>query len=256
MGGSLFASLDREAFVRQLRAEGVALGLRLPSGVVEDLLSFAASSPCYADRNTRFGFKAENRAHAEAVMGKPILVGQYFNTEDQCLSAARLRADPALRWIAAKYLESVPKYVGTNLWWTFAVRPLDADRDRHAHMYHRDVDDFHFFKYFFYLTDVNPGDGAHVCVLGSHWKPPRIRFGDAWNIRRYSDGEIESNYPIDKIVEICGSAGTGFAENTLCIHKGLTPTKEPRLLIQVQFALFDYGAMHDRRELASLRSID
>jgi hypothetical protein len=57
------------------------------------------------------------------------------------------------------------------------------------------------------------------------------------------------------ILEICGAAGTGFAENTLCVHKGRTPSREPRLLLQLQYALFDYGVMHDRRAPAALKMI-
>jgi hypothetical protein len=157
--------------------------------------------------------------------------------------------------IAAEYLKSMPVFVGTNLWWTFAVNALEEDRDKHAHLYHRDVDDFRFLKLFFYLTNVEPGDGAHVCVVASHIRPPSIRFGDKWNIRRYSDAEVRAFYPNEQIVEICGTAGTGFAENTLCVHKGLTPKTDHRLILQLQFGLFDYQVMHDIREPSLLSSV-
>ena len=71
-------------------------------------------------------------------------------------------------------------------------------------------------------------------------------------IRRYADAEIEQTYDPVAIREICGQAGTGFAENTLCIHKGRTPVRHPRLLLQLQFAMFDYGVMHDRRRQQDL----
>ena len=82
-----------------------------------------------------------------------------------------------------------------------------------------------------------------------------MRLGDRWTIRRYSDSEIARKYSASKILEICGPAGTGFAENTLCIHKGRTPTCENRLLLQLQFSLFDYGVMHDQRDAAALTLI-
>jgi hypothetical protein len=160
-----------------------------------------------------------------------------------------------LCWIAGAYLDSVRTFVGANLWWTFPVQASDEDRDRHAHRFHRDVDDFRFFKFFFYLTGVEEGDGGHVCVVLSHRHPPAFPRGDQWNIRRYSDAEVSSFYPADRIVEICGPAGTGFAENTLCVHKGRTSQREPRLLLQLQYALFDYGVMHDQRDPAVLRRI-
>jgi hypothetical protein len=82
-----------------------------------------------------------------------------------------------------------------------------------------------------------------------------LRAGDRWNIRRYSDDEVARCFTPDQVAEICGPAGTGFAENTLCVHKGLTPTREPRLLLQLQYALFDYGVMHDRREASALQMV-
>jgi hypothetical protein len=255
MTESQFADLDREEFLDRLRHDGVAHGLTLPAQTVADIRAWAQLEPCYADRDQRHGFKLAQRADAEAKLGKPILLAQYFNAATQCPAIARLAADPALQWIAARYLQSVPTFVGANLWWTFPVKALEADRDRHAHLFHRDVDDFRFFKFFFYLTDVPAGEGAHVCVVASHRDPPRLRASDRWNIRRYRDEEIEATYPPDRVHEICGDAGTGFAENTLCVHKGSTPSSEARLLLQLQYALFDYGAMHDRRHADALRTL-
>lgn len=255
MGDTQFPGLDREDFVRRLRHEGIAYGLKLPAGAVAEILAWAQQQPCYADRDPRHGFTLAQRAEAEARLGKPVLLAQYFNVATQCPTIARLAADPALQWIAARYLESVPTFVGANLWWTFPVRALQADRERHAHLFHRDVDDFRFFKFFFYLTDVTAGEGAHVCVVASHREPPRLRTGDRWNIRRYRDEEIAATYPSARVHEICGEAGTGFAENTLCVHKGSTPTSAARLLLQLQYALFDYGAMHDRRAPQALSTL-
>lgn len=244
---SCFPSLERDNFVQSLRDDGVAFGLMLPPELVKEIRAWSDQQPCYADRDVLRGFQLGDRAAAEAKLEKPILLAQYFNAAIGCPAIARLVSDPVLRWVAASYLESLPTFVGANLWWTFPVAALEADRDRHAHVYHRDVDDFRFFKFFFYLTDVVTGEGAHNCVVGSHHHAPLLRTGDRWRIRRYSDDEIAATYPPDRVREICGIAGTGFAENTLCIHKGSTPLRQARLLLQLQFALFDYGAMHDRR---------
>ena len=255
MDQSLFSELDREAMVRALRADGVAFGLRLPEDLIAELLAHAARAPCFADRDPSRGFYLNDFEAAQRALGKPLLLAQYFNVADSSAAVRRLFEDPALQWIAGSYLGSMPTFVGANLWWTFPVPALQADRDRHAHMFHRDVDDFHFFKFFFYLSDVRPGDGAHVCVVGSHRQPPNLRVGDRWNLRRYGDAEVARSYPAASITEICGPAGTGFAENTLCVHKGRTPTAQPRLLLQLQFALFDHGMMHDRRASDALQMI-
>ena len=250
-----FPMLDRAAFVRALRADGVSFGLTLPTATVAGIHDYARHAICYADRVPAQGFALDRRNEAEQALGKPILLAQYLNTTRDCAAVARLVSDPMLQAIACDYLGSVPTFVGANLWWTFPVAASEADRNLHAHLFHRDVDDFHFFKFFFYLTDVGEGDGAHVCVAGSHRRPPHSGLVDRWNIRRYSDDEVTAHYPAERIREILGPAGTGFAENTMCVHKGLTPTRSARLLLQLQYALFDYGAMHDRVDTARLGRI-
>ena len=250
-----FSDVDRKAFYRELENDGVAFGLTLRPETVQGIADYAAQNPVYADRNENRGFVYSEREAAEKKLGKPILVAQYFNTTKDCPEIAALARDPFLNWVAAMYIGSVPTFVGANLWWTSPVDASDEERSAHAHFFHRDVDDFRFFKFFFYITDVKDGEGAHVCVRGSHKNPPQLKRGDRWNIRRYTDDEISGYYPADDILEITGRAGIGFAEDTLCIHKGSTPKAEPRLLLQIQFALFDYGAMHDNRDPSALLNL-
>jgi len=244
-----------DEFVRRLRDEGISLGLSLRPEDVQAIHTFTLDHPCFADRHPSRGFYNVEHELACRSLDKQILVAQYFNTGTESDTINSLINDPLLRLIACRYLGSEPRFVGANLWWTYPVNASEADRAEHAHLFHRDVDDFRFVKFFFYLTDVLPGDGSHVCVKGSHRKPPVSKLFDRWLIRRYSDEEISRLYPPPDILEITGAAGTGFAENTLCVHKGLTPNQSPRLLLQLQFALFDYGAMHDRRPPGSLKQI-
>jgi hypothetical protein len=251
---SKFPTVNAASFAQQLSADGAAFGLTLPSTTIAAILAWADQQPCYADREPSLGFRLDQRQVAEEKLGKPILLAQYFNTTTQCPEIEQLAKDPVLLAIAAHYLRSMPTFVGANLWWTFPVQATSADRHRHAHLFHRDVDDFRFLKFFFYLTDVQAGEGAHVYVVASHQAPPKIRPADQWNLRRFTDDEIANFYPSSRIQEICGAAGTGFAEDTLCIHKGSTPVRQARLLLQLQYALYDYGAMHDRRELTQLKS--
>jgi hypothetical protein len=249
---SVFEQVNAEHIAQKLRLDGVAFGLDLPKTIVQNIETWTQSQPSYADREPTLGFFPHQRAQLEEKLGKPILLAQYFNTVTQCQDIYNLSQDPVLLEIAARYLESTPSFVGANLWWTYPVKPIQADRMKHAHLFHRDVDDFRFLKFFFYLTDVSAGEGAHVCVAGSHSSPPKFGWLDQWNIRRYTDEEITAFYPQNNIQEICGLAGIGFAEDTLCVHKGSTPTKQARLLLQLQFALYDYGVMHDKRSASEL----
>lgn len=253
---SIFQHIDEADFVDNLRRDGLAFGINLPDWTVENIRNWAAKNYCYADRNEKLGFKFEDHSAVGKILGKPVLLSQYFNTLDGCREILNISRDPVLLSIAAAYLKAVPTFVGANLWWTFPVDALEADRAKHAQVFHRDVDDFKFFKFFFYLTDVSPGEGAHVAVKGSHLSPPKTRALDPWVIRRYTDREIANYYHAGAINEICGNAGEGFAEDTLCVHKGSTPKSAPRLLLQLQYALFDHGVMHDRRDPDALKQLD
>ncbi|MCC7598331.1 hypothetical protein IGS61_12595 [Janthinobacterium sp. FW305-129] len=241
---SVFANCDPDAFVAELRRDGVAFGLALPPALLAEICAYTDQASCYADREPEKGFMAQQRGDAEAHLGKPVLVAQYLNTEKNCPAIEQLRNDPFLLLVAAEYLGSIPTHVGTNCWWTFPVDASAEDRVRHAHVFHSDLDDFSFFKFFFYLSDVE-NDGAHVCVPGSHTRPPRLSLRDHFLVRRWRDQEIEQFYGEENILSINGKAGTGFAEDTYCMHKGSTPMHQPRLLLQMQFALFDYGVQHD-----------
>jgi len=203
--GTQFPEIDRGSFVSELRGNGAAFGLKLPAQTVEAIHRYAETAPCCADRVPSQGFMLDRRSVADAALGKPILVAQYFSSAIACPDIGRLVNDPMLQAIASEYLESLPTFVGANLWWTFPVNALESDRAQNAHLFHRVVDDFRFFKFFFYLTNVVAGDGGHVCVIGSHRRPPQVRFGDRWNIRRYTDEEIGDQYPAYAIHEICES---------------------------------------------------
>lgn len=252
---SLFRDVDRKSFVTSLKRDGVAFGLALPPSVLNEILTYADKACSYADRESDKGFFLTEKQTAEKQLGKPILLSQYFNSEDDCDAIRRLRNDPFLQLVAAEYLNSIPTHVGTNMWWTFPVNASAQDRARHAHVFHRDLDDFAFFKFFFYLTDVENDDGAHACIPTSHRRPPTKKFLDRFLFRRWTDEEICDFYGNDAPLVINGKTGIGFAEDTLCIHKGNTPTVKPRLLLQVQFALFDYGVQHDVRPQEVLRPI-
>lgn len=252
---SVFPHVDTTRFAADLKEKGVAFGLTLPAPIVDSICEFAQRVPCYADRNPALGFPLQQRQQAEATLGKPILLAQYMNTAFDCAEIRALTEDPVLRLIAAEYLGGLPTLVGTSLWWTFPVQASEQDRMKHAHYFHSDVDDFAFVKFFFYLSDVDAGDGSHVCVPRSHHQRPHVKLSDRWKIRRYTDTEIEGIYGAEGVLDIPGVKDTGFAEDTYCVHKGTTPQHKPRLLLQIQYALFDYRNQHDEVATSRLGSL-
>ena len=252
---SVFNDVEINSFVQRLKKDGVSFGLTLPGRVVISIMNFANITTCYADRSPKLGFDLHNHENASKTLDKKILLAQYFNTLSECDEIKELSRDPVLYTIASRYLGSSPKMVGVNLWWTFPVDASDEDKFKHAHMFHRDVDDYKFVKFFFYITDVAVNDGAHIFVKGSKINVPKNNFLDGLHIRRYCDDEVNKFYGKDNVLEIAGKAGVGFAEDTFCIHKGQTPNNKPRLLLQIQFALFDYDVMSDTRENSQFRKI-
>lgn len=250
---TLFPDLDANQVVAALDRTGYCPGLRLPAPVRDEIVAYAQATPCYGNWDPRYGFHYRDRAAAQArVPQTRFLIGQFFNASVDCAPVRQLKEDGVLWAIAARYLRARPVLQGVNLWWSFAVEADAADRNLAAQMYHFDVDDYRFLKFFFYLTDVDADGGPHAMVAGTH---ARKRLVHQLTLRRYGDAEIEAAYGAERVIMIYGEAGTGFAEDTGCFHKGIPPRTRDRLALQVEFALHDYALAHDERPPAQLRMI-
>jgi hypothetical protein len=192
---------------------------------------------------------------ARSRIGRPFLLAQYFNAARSCPAIAALTRDALLVEAAGRYLRVRPRLVGVNLWWSYPAQASHAERDVAAQLFHDDLDDFRFIKFFFYLTDVDELAGPHIAVRGSHTSKRPESWLEILRIRRYTDDEITRRYGDANIVTITGVAGTGFAEDTSCIHKGLPPVRSARLLLQIQFALNDFGNQNDIVDERELRLV-
>jgi len=240
---SPFSTVSVPAVVAAIEADGVATGLYLPETWQRDLQAFAQTTPCYGNGKPQWGFFYACRAAAQRDCPQPLLVGHYFNLEQNCAVIQRLIADPVLRAIAADYLKTTPAYLGSQLWWSFAQASSPAEHCQVSQAFHYDLDDYRFLKFFFYLTDVDPWSGPHVMVQGSHrtmkWQHRLLR-------KRYTDQAIAAAYGSAAIRTLCGSAGYGFVEDTFCFHKGAIPVTRDRLMLQIEFGTQDYGYQHHR----------
>lgn len=244
---SVFQDIDVEAAVSSLKTDSYALGLNLPQDVIQEILDYAHSAPSYADRNPEQTFYYRNKEKKEASLGKPIRLGSYFNAEG-CSIIRKLENDPGILAIAAKFLEAAPVHIATELWWSFPVSGTPLEQLKAAQVFHYDLDDYRFIKFFFYLTDVDQSSGPHVLLRGSH-KNKKF-FHQLLGVRCASkdDKEIIECYGAENLVTLCGSAGLGFAEDSTCFHKGTLPSGKERLLLQMEFAITNYG---DIRGIAS-----
>ena len=233
---SVFKELNVERVVAQMQQQGYALGLNLPPDIFHELADIAYSSKIQARNHPNLSFvyedkPAENSSH--------FVHGTYPNIRSHPV-VQKLENDPKLLKIAARYLDSEPALVRTDLSWCFvAERELYEKNGDAQILFHYDLDDYHALKFFFFLTDVDLSSGPHVCIRGSH-RQKKFRHQLSWLIGR-SDEELIDYYGTENLVTICGEAGFGFAEDTFCYHRGTPPRDRDRLMLQIEFALNDYG---------------
>ncbi|MEM6611705.1 MAG: hypothetical protein AAF652_05515 [Cyanobacteria bacterium P01_C01_bin.72] len=238
---SLFKDILSATVVRSIKEQGYYLGLILPDNTIAELLEYAYSADLYIDGNKDFSFKYKDKDLAAVQYERQILIGNYLGVNTECLAMQNLSNDPKLREIAAGYLGKEPVLVRSQMGWTFI-----GDKQAYARkgelgsptvLFHYDLDDYRALKFFFYLTDVDSFSGSHRCIAGSHRKRSVVHYF----LRSQSDQEIANYYGKENMIEICGQTGFGFAEDPFCFHRGSPPTKAPRLMIQLEYALNNYG---------------
>ena len=129
--------------------------------------------------------------------------------------------------IARAYLGCSPTISGIGLNWSFPSSGQVVD----VQCFHRDPDDWRFFKLFVYLTDVDDHSGPHEFIAGSHRSSGRI-FSKPYTVE-----EVHRLYGQERIIKIVGPKGTTFVADTWGVHRGQVPTTQPRLLLQVQYSI-------------------
>jgi hypothetical protein len=241
---SVFRNINVDQINLSLKNDGYALEINLPNTVVQEILEFAYSETCYADRNTEIGFDYHEREQVEASLSKHFRLGSYFEANN-CSAIKKLESDPELLAIAAQFLDATPMHMATELWWSFPATATPLEQLKAAQVFHYDMDDYRFIKFFFYLTDVDLLSGPHVCIRGSHINKKFSHQLLGVRCASKEDLEIVNYYGSENVVTICGSAGLGFAEDTYCFHKGSPPKEKERLLLQIEFAINDYGKIRD-----------
>ena len=251
---SLFREVNASDVVESLERDGLYLGLQLPQDILNKIIAFALSTPCYGNQDSKLGFLYPDKDKLEKQYGHTFFMAQYHNTCLSCPEIQKLSHDPKLLEIAALYLKTQPVFTGSRLWWNFAVdnqQPYDSSQT--ITFFHYDLDDYACLRFFFYLTDVDAESGPHVCVYGSHKNKSLLH--RLMPVKRRTDDEISTFYGKESIVKIMGERGFGFAEDTFCYHKATRPRSHDRLMLQIQFATADYGLHNDTKDPSQLTSI-
>lgn|SRR3989338_1320316 len=247
VSSDLFPEVDPEIVFNSLSQDGVWRGFKLPKSVLTRLCEFANNSPAYGNRNPCFGFYPKDLKGAQLKTGVNFTVASYYNTYEQCPEIRLIAQDPVLNEVALRHIGPRAKLLSTNMWWSYANYTKKADQNQYAQLFHYDLDDYKFMKFFFYLTDVDSGTGPHVYIKGTH-KKKSIKH--VYPMRRFQDDEINSTYLRESKLVLEGQAGDGFAEDTFGIHKGAVPVTKDRLILEIYYAISrGFTDFHDSSQL-------
>jgi hypothetical protein len=207
---------------RQLAADGYAgLGKLLSAAQCADIHAYLQ------DKGLTDRYGADQHF---SFAGRPAATGMAEYDLVDIINAPHILAlanSPRLIALAEQYLHCKPTMSSLMLRWSFPTDVPTGDVQR----FHRDSDDWRHLKIMVYLTDVGATGGPHVYVLGTHTEaaPMRIRVED--------DAAIHLRYGSAAAQVVLGARGTGFAVDTAGIHKGEMPLEQPRLMLQIQYAM-------------------
>lgn len=145
---SNFKNINPVDVVNILNKDGFYSGINLPNCLVQEILEFAYSNPCYGNLDPSLGFlyseKEKISKHTR------LFTAQYFNTSWLCPTIKTLARDPKIIEIASMYLEADPVFTGSRLWWNFTIddeKPYNSNKT--ITFFHYDLDDYACCRFFF-----------------------------------------------------------------------------------------------------------
>ena len=234
---TVFPDLDVDEELREIKKKGYAVGISLSKEQLKEVLAFCKENETCIDRD-----RSDRRQISMVDESQPEkgTVFSYTNTYKKCEAIRKIAHDPKVLEIAEKYLGCSPKFLGSQIWWSYPHLDDAGNKSQTPlYGYHYDIDDLKFLKIFFYLNDVDEDRGPHVIIGNTHKKKNYFEIKN----RRLSNSVAIEKYG-NQIEVIEGKAGEGFFEDTFCYHKGTHPNKR-RLLLQFEFAINDFGHQND-----------
>jgi hypothetical protein len=165
----------------------------------------------------------------------------------RCPHILALANDSRLLEMAERYIGCKPTISQLGVRWSFPT----AGRRSDLQTFHRDSEDWRYFKVIVYLTDVGLDDGPHVYVRATHKTRAPVR------LKLQSDGEISRKYGEESLITAIGERGFAFAVDTAGVHKGTPPAIKPRLMLQIQYSLFrSYAYLYEPEPYADAFTFD
>ena len=155
--------------------------------------------------------------------------------------------DPVLINIARKYLECEPIFDFPAMWWSTSF--LKEASGEAAQIYHFDLDRLKWLKIFIYLTDVDETTGPHRLIKGSHLPGAKPMTLLKRGYARIPDEDLAKYHKQEDFVVIHGEAGSVFAEDTKCWHKGTPLKKGHRLVLEFEYTSSMFGSNYPKFEM-------
>lgn len=212
----------------------VVFSNRIPVELVEKIRSFALHCP------TRMAPKYE-----EPICFDPNHIqSEIYRFDQQDLAnntdIQELIMDPTFINIARKYLECEPIFDFPAMWWSTPF--LKNASEEAAQLFHFDLDRLKWLKIFIYLTDVTLENGPHQFIRGSHTPGSKPSALLKRGYARIQDEDIFKYHNKNDLRIVTGDAGTVFAEDTKCWHKGTPLILGNRLVLELQYTSSLFGA--------------
>jgi hypothetical protein len=235
----------RDRVVSRLREDGYyVFEDRLPEELCDRLLQYATSHTCKMRPMDGKGLGKPMTVTYH--QGAPQAVRYDFDIQDLLNNQdiQNLLADLSFSAVAQDYLRARPVIDIISMWWhtDFSDKP-DSEA---AQYYHFDMDRLKWLKFFIYLTDVEPANGPHIFVAGSHKSGGIPSSLLSKGYARLMDEEVAREFDESKIIEFAAPRGTIIAEDTRGLHKGKHVEKGDRLIFQIQFSNSLFGGYYPK----------
>ena len=238
---------QRRSIVADLNRDGVYVFAEpVDLDLVERLRAFAFSHPSEGYPPPATG-PTESLFDPEHPISPTCFLKKVDLLED--LAVQEAIADQTLLALAADYLGVEPYLTTVNMW--HSSWKWNEPSGPGAQLFHFDLSQFKWLKFFVYLSDVTPDAGPHCFVKGTHH---RDAAGLALRRRgpvRIADEDILSVYGKERILEICGPRGTLIALDTRAFHKGIKPRKADRLILELEYSNSTYTLNYKEYRVAN-----
>ena len=131
--------------------------------------------------------------------------------------------------LASNYLNAENFSISASFFISNPIEITKEEQYANAQYFHWDNDFTKFLKFYIYLSDVDEHSGPHIFIPYTHKKK---LLKHSLN-KVYSDESIYNSY--NKKIIFLGKSGSSFFTDGYGLHKAVTPTRNPRLLLNVHY---------------------